>query len=33
MAGEAGSVGQERGEPLYPPVGRVVVELNAAFEQ
>ena len=33
MASEPGSVGQQRREPLHPPVDRDVIDLDAAFDQ
>jgi hypothetical protein len=31
VAGEPRGVGEQRGEPLYPPVDRDVVDLDPAF--
>jgi hypothetical protein len=31
VAGEPGGVGQQRDEPLHPPIDRDVVDLDAAF--
>jgi hypothetical protein len=33
VAAEPGSVGQQRGEPLHPPVRGDMVDLNTAFDQ
>jgi hypothetical protein len=33
VAGESGGVGQQRGEPLHPPVDGDVVDLNTALDQ
>jgi len=33
MAGEAGGVGQQRREPLHPPVDGDVIDLHATFHQ
>jgi hypothetical protein len=33
MAGEPGRVGQQRGEPLHPPVNGDVVDLHTALDQ
>jgi hypothetical protein len=33
VTGESGGVGQQRSEPLHPPVDGDVVDLDAAFDQ
>jgi hypothetical protein len=33
MAGKPGGIGQQRSEPLHPPVDGYVIDLNTALDQ